>query len=77
MRRERLDQIPMEEEKLIYLIGEINGRLGHFDKTRKWFSYIFTSRQLQAKWRAIARERWLEFRRQELEIKENPDGFDE
>lgn len=74
---ERIDRIPMEEEKIIYLIGELYGRIGNYDKTRKWFSYIFTSQHLDPKWKAIARDRWLEYRGRQKEIKENPEGFDE
>lgn len=74
---ERLDVIPIEEEKLVYLIGELHGRLGQYDKTRRWFSYIFTSRDLDPKWKALARDRWLEYRKIEAEIKENPEGFEE
>lgn len=74
---ERLDQIPMEEEKLVYLIGELNGRLGQYDKTRRWFSYIFTSRVFEQKWKKIARDRWLEYREIQADLKENPEGFEE
>lgn len=74
---ERMDRIPMEEEKLIYLVGELNGRLGNYEKTRKWFSYIFTSRNLQPKWKSIARERWLDYRNSRSEITQNPEGFDD
>ncbi len=74
---ERLDHIPMEEEKLVYLIGELNGRLGQYEKTRRWFSYIFTSRDLEPKWKTLARDRWLEYRQNQADIKENPEGFEE
>jgi uncharacterized protein (DUF2225 family) len=72
---EKLDNIPMEEPKLLYLIAEIHARLGHYDLTRKWFSYLLTARHIEEKWKKTARNRWFEIKTQHAQI-EDPEGYE-
>ncbi len=59
---EDLETLNMDKYKLIYLIGELHGRLGDYHETAKWFSLIIEEQKAQPKIRKLAKERWYEYR---------------
>ncbi|WP_243388228.1 DUF2225 domain-containing protein [Bacillus kexueae] len=59
---ERLDTQDIEEDKLIYLIADLNSRLDHYQVARKWFSYLITDRNVSKKYRNYALTRWHEYK---------------
>jgi uncharacterized protein len=62
LQSENLDQIPMEEEKMILLVAELHGRLGEYEQARQCFSFFFSNPLIDKKWRNIAKRRWEEYR---------------
>jgi uncharacterized protein len=75
---ESLDQVPMEEPKLLYLIAELHARLGHYNLTRSWFSYLLMAEQIDAKWKSMARDRWFEIKTRHANAAtvDDPEGYD-
>ncbi|GBF12115.1 DUF2225 domain-containing protein [Tepidibacillus sp. HK-1] len=63
---EDLDKIPMDKYTFIYLIGELQGRLGDYEKMRRWFSMIFEDKNVTPKILKMARDRWNEYKEMEL-----------
>ncbi|UOF92650.1 DUF2225 domain-containing protein [Fodinisporobacter ferrooxydans] len=72
-----LATLPMEEGKLLYLIGEIHGRLDHYDKTRSWFSYVLTAKHIDSKWKSLVRDRWFDIKSTHSTQTDDPDGYNE
>lgn len=65
----------MPDAKLMYIIGELYGRLEAWEKTRAWFSHLFTDPGADQKWRARGRDRWLEFKTMQQDASEDPEGY--
>ncbi|WP_243290339.1 DUF2225 domain-containing protein [Bacillus sp. FJAT-47783] len=59
---ERLDIQEIDEDKLIYLIADLNSRLDNYSVARKWFSYLITSGNVSKKYRNYALNRWHEYK---------------
>lgn len=59
---ENLDANPANRDLILYLIGELNGRLGNIEETRKWFSIIIGNRQSDKAILNLTRERWLDYK---------------
>ncbi|TCS81069.1 DUF2225 domain-containing protein [Tepidibacillus fermentans] len=62
--RENLDRIEMDKYLLIYMIGELYGRLGEYEKMRRWFSILLSDQMTTPKVLEITRERWREYKMQ-------------
>lgn len=60
--KEDLRQVSLGKHKIIYLIGEINGRLENYIETKKWFSLLFSERNIEPALIKIAREQWSEYK---------------
>ena len=65
----------MPDAKLMYIIAELFGRLKEWNKTKVWFSHLFTDQTADAKWRARGRDRWLEFKAMIKDETEDPEGY--
>lgn len=59
---EDLDKIPMDKYLLIYLIGELNGRLGDYQKVKRWFSNIIEDKNAEPKILNLTKSRWQDYR---------------
>lgn len=59
---EDLQRNPLGEQKIIYLLGELNGRLGNFNETRRWFNLLLTQRDIEPAIANLAREQWTEYK---------------
>ncbi|MCR4441955.1 MAG: DUF2225 domain-containing protein [Peptococcaceae bacterium] len=56
------DKVPIEKHRLIYLIGELHGRLGRYLEARKWFNLLFSEKGLEPALNRLAREQWENYR---------------
>ena len=61
---EDLNQLAMGKAKLLYLLGELHGRLGKYEEARMWFSLLFREKGADPKVVKMARERWYDFKEQ-------------
>jgi len=52
------DKVPIGKHRLIYLLGELNGRLGRYLEARKWFNLLFSEKGLEPALNRLAREQW-------------------
>lgn len=52
----------MGEEKILYMIGELNGRLGNYLDTRKWFNLLLSKKNLEPALKNLARDQWAEYK---------------
>ncbi len=68
------DEEVMPDAKLMYIIGELFGRLEQWEKTRIWFSHLFMDKAADQKWRTRGRDRWLEYKNHQSNL-EDPDGY--
>lgn len=57
-----LDRLPMGKTKLIYLIAELNGRLGKYEEARRWFNMLFSEKNVAPSLNKLAREQWEEYK---------------
>ena len=69
------DEEVMPDAKLMYIIGELYGRLQEWEKTRIWFSHLFMDKSADQKWRTRGRDRWLEYKSLQTNM-EDPDGYE-
>lgn len=56
------DKYSMGEHRLIYLLGELNGRLDKIDEARRWFNMVISDRSVEPALKNTARERWNEYK---------------
>lgn len=59
---EDLDSLSMDKYQFIYLIGELYGRLGDYQKVTRWFSLIIEDKNVSPQVLRITKDRWLEFK---------------
>lgn len=59
---ENLERQNINRDMLLYLIAELNARLGHYQEARKWFSIIIQDRSIKPNIMKMARERWLDYK---------------
>lgn len=59
---ENLDTNPANRDLILYLIGELNGRLGNREETRKWFSILISNKQTDKAILNMTRERWMDYK---------------
>lgn len=52
----------INKDMLVYLIAELYGRLGYYEKARRFFSIIISNKATPQKILKISRERWLDYR---------------
>lgn len=57
-----ITSLPLSEHKLLYLLGELSGRLGRFTETRTWFNILFSKRGIEPALNTLAREQWDEYK---------------
>ena len=69
------DEEVMSDAKLMYIIGELYGRLKQWEKTRIWFSHLFMDKSADPKWRTRGRDRWLEYKGMQNGVGD-PDGYE-
>ena len=69
------DEEVMPDSKLMFIIGELYGRLAEWEKTRIWFSHLFMDKSADQKWRTRGRDRWLEYKSMITNI-DDPDGYE-
>lgn len=55
---EELLNHPLGRHKIIYLIGELNGRLENYLESRKWFNLLFTDKNAEPALIKLARNQW-------------------
>jgi len=59
---EDLNSLSMDKYQFIYLIGELYGRLGEYQKVTRWFSIIIENKNASPQILRITKERWSEFK---------------
>ena len=59
---EDLERMPMDKYLLIYLIGDLSGRLGEIDRVSKWFSIIIEDRAATPRVVKLTKDRWQYYR---------------
>lgn len=62
-----IDDASINPNVLVYLIGELNGRLGYYEETRTWFSYLLTDNSVEPRVKKWTKNRWAEYRRKRKE----------
>lgn len=60
---ENLDNHPLGKYKVIYLIGELNGRLGNYLESRKWFNLLFSEKNAEPALIKLARDQWATYKK--------------
>lgn len=63
---EDLDRLPVNKSKFIYLMGELNGRLGNYEMARKWFGILLTEKDIEPGIKQMTRERWLGYKESKI-----------
>lgn len=53
---------PLGEHKLIYLLGELNGRLGNYQEARRWFNMLLSQREIEPAIKNLARDQWMQYK---------------
>lgn len=59
---QNLDRLSMDKYMLIYLIGELYGRLGEYEKTVRWFSFIIEDKKATPRILKLTKDRWYDFK---------------
>lgn len=62
MANENIEQEDVNEDRLIYLMAELNLRLGHYVEARKLFSQLITSKNISPRYKSLAIDRWNEYK---------------
>ena len=57
-----LTQNPLGEHKILYLLGELNGRLGNYSETRRWFNLLLSQRNIEPAINHLVRDQWAEYK---------------
>lgn len=70
-----LENMPIEVGKLLYLVGELHSRLGHYETTRQWFSYVLTAKHIDHKWKSFVRNRWYDIKTSNILHSDDPEGY--
>ncbi len=60
--KESFEKVKMGKDRLFYILGELNGRLGRYLETRNWFSLLFVERNIEPALNILARNQWLEYK---------------
>ncbi len=66
MAYEDIEQEEVDEDRLIYLIADLNLRLGHYVDARRLFSQLITGKQVSPRYKSLAIDRWQDYK-EELE----------
>lgn len=53
---------PLGEYKTIYLLGELNGRLGKYEEARRWFNVLLSKQDIEPAIKNLARDQWMQYR---------------
>lgn len=69
MEHEDLSRQQVNESKLIYLIAELNTRVGDYAVARRWFSHLMTDKTIEPKYRTLAVDRWNDYKMEMEEAK--------
>jgi len=59
---EDLSNNPLGENKIIYLLGELNGRLGNLLEARRWFNILLSKRNVEPSLKNLARDQWVYYK---------------
>ncbi|WP_339062977.1 DUF2225 domain-containing protein [Tepidibacillus marianensis] len=62
--RENLERLEMDKYLLLFMIGELYGLLGEYEKMRSWFSILLSDQMTTPKILDRTRERWREYKKQ-------------
>jgi len=57
-----INPLTMSENKLLYMIGELHGRLGNYEVTKKWFNILLSKRNIEPAINVLARDQWAEYK---------------
>lgn len=63
----------IDEDKVLFLVADLNARLGNYSAARKGFSSLITNRKISAKYKKYALDRWEEYRDEVQKEKEQLD----
>lgn len=55
---ENIEQEEVDEDRLIYLLAELNARLDHYEEARQLFSRLITGKNISPRYQSLAVERW-------------------
>lgn len=55
---ENPDPAILSKQKLLYLLGELNGRLDRLNEARTWFNLLFSERNIDPALKNLARQQW-------------------
>ena len=62
MESENLFKQQINESRLIYMIAELNTRVGDYTVARRWFSHLITDRGIEQKYKTLALDRWTDYK---------------
>lgn len=60
--KENFEKVKVGKDRLFYMLGELNGRLGRYVETRNWFSLLFVEKNVEPSIKLLAQDRWLEYK---------------
>lgn len=64
MANENIEQEGVDEDKLMYLMADLNARLDRYVEARRLFSYLMTEKKVSPKYKTLAIDRWNEYKEQ-------------
>lgn len=59
---EDIAQEDVDEDRLIYLMAELNTRLGQYEEARKLFSLLISGKTVSPRYKSLAIDRWQEYK---------------
>lgn len=61
--KEDLENHPLGKYKVIYLLGELNGRLGNYTEARRWFNILLSDKHVEPALVRLGRDQWAEYKK--------------
>lgn len=62
MENENIEQEEVDEDRLIYLMADLNSRLNHYTEARQLFSRLITGKKVSPRYKSLAIDRWQEYK---------------
>lgn len=62
MANEDIEEEDVNEDRLIYLLGDLNLRLSHYVEARKLFSQLITGKKVSPRYKSLAVDRWNDYK---------------
>lgn len=62
MANENIEQEGVNEDRLLYLMADLNSRLDNYTEARKLFSQLITGKKVSLRYKSMAIDRWQEYK---------------